>query len=85
MTEKLRTHKDLTVWKKSIKLATSVYFEVKKLPQEELFGLTSQIKRSAVSIPSNVAEGFARNSSSFYTYHWVHFPSWKPNLSLQKI
>lgn len=62
MTEKLRTHKDLTMWKKSIKPVTSVYFEVKKLPQEELFGLTSQIKRSTVSIPSNIAEGFTRNS-----------------------
>lgn len=55
-------HKDLEAWKKSIELVTMVYSEVKNFPDEERFGLVSQIKRAAISIPSNIAEGAARFS-----------------------
>ena len=55
-------HKNLEAWKKSIELVTKVYSETKNFPQEEKYGLTNQIRRSAVSIPSNIAEGCARGS-----------------------
>ena len=58
----LRTHKDLDVWKKAMDLAAHVYSLTARFPKEELYGLTSQIRRSAVSIPSNIAEGAARHS-----------------------
>ena len=56
-------HKDLEAWKKSIELVTKVYSEVKNFPEDERFGLISQIKRAAISIPSNIAEGAARFSN----------------------
>lgn len=55
-------HKDLEAWKKSIELVTMVYSEVKNFPDDERFDLVSQIKRAAISIPSNIAEGAARFS-----------------------
>ncbi len=57
----MKTHKDLDVWRKSIELVASVYKITSSFPKEELYGLTSQIRRSAVSVPSNIAEGAARN------------------------
>lgn len=59
---KIKTHKDLDVWKEAMELARLVYLITSKFPKEELYGLTQQIRRSAVSIPSNIAEGAARNS-----------------------
>jgi four helix bundle protein len=53
---------DLVVWQKSMELAKTIYDVTKQFPKEEQYGLTQQIKRSAVSIPSNIAEGSARNS-----------------------
>ncbi len=58
----IRTYRDLLVWQKAMKLVTEVYVITKEFPSSELYGLTSQIRRSAVSIPSNIAEGYARNS-----------------------
>ena len=55
-------HKDLEVWKKSIELVTNIYEITKSFPEEEKFGIVSQIRRAAISIPSNIAEGAARNS-----------------------
>jgi len=55
-----RSYKDLVAWQKAIELVTVVYRETKNFPREEQFGLTSQIRRAAVSIPSNIAEGQAR-------------------------
>ena len=55
-----QSFKDLTVWQKSHMLVLDVYRLTKGLPKEELFGLTSQMRRSAVSIPANIAEGFKR-------------------------
>jgi four helix bundle protein len=57
----MKCHKDLHVWQKSIELVTDIYTLTKEFPKEELFGLTSQLRRAAVSIPSNIAEGSARN------------------------
>ena len=58
----MKTHKDLEVWKNSISLVTRIYSLTKDFPKEELYGLTNQMRRCAVSIPSNIAEGAARNS-----------------------
>jgi four helix bundle protein len=57
----MKTHKDLEVWKKSINIVTTVYKITASFPKDELYGLTSQIRRAAVSIPSNIAEGAGRN------------------------
>ncbi len=54
------------VWNKSMKLVTDVYLITKSLPKEELYGLTSQIRKSSVSVPSNIAEGYGRNSTNDY-------------------
>lgn len=56
------SHKDLVVWQKGIDLAIVIYNLTSKFPSEEKFGLTSQMRRSAVSIPSNIAEGRGRRS-----------------------
>ena len=55
-------YENLDVWKKSIILVTNVYQLVKLLPKEETYALSDQIRRSAVSVPSNIAEGSSRNS-----------------------
>ena len=55
-------HKDLDVWKKGMELVERVYSMSRAFPDSERFGLTSQIRRAAVSIPSNIAEGAARKS-----------------------
>ncbi|HKK25665.1 MAG TPA: four helix bundle protein [Gracilimonas sp.] len=58
----VKTHRDLQIWQKSMALVTKVYKEVENFPDYEKFGLTSQIRRSSVSIPANIAEGFGRRS-----------------------
>ena len=55
-------HKNLDVWQKAMSLVTSVYLLTKQFPKEELYSLTNQIRRAAVSIPSNIAEGRSRQS-----------------------
>jgi len=62
-------HKNLNVWKESIDLVTHVYKICEMLPDSEKYGLISQLKRAAVSMPSNIAEGAARNSDKEY----IHF------------
>ena len=59
----MKTHHDLDVWKKSIDLVTAIYKVTELYPKSELYGLTSQIRRCAVSVPSNIAEGAARTST----------------------
>ncbi|PKA82629.1 four helix bundle protein [Ulvibacter sp. MAR_2010_11] len=56
-------HKEMDVWKKSMDLAEAIYTITRAFPKEEVYGLTSQIKRAAISIPSNIAEGAARKSN----------------------
>ena len=58
--EKAKTFKDLIVWQKGHQFVLSVYRMTKKFPKEEMYGLTSQFRRAAVSIPANIAEGFKR-------------------------
>jgi len=67
----MRTYKDLDVWKESKDLVVKVYLITKDYPNEELFGLKSQIRRSATSVPSNIAEGCGRSSSK-ETVHFLH-------------
>ncbi|OGI47061.1 MAG: four helix bundle protein [Candidatus Muproteobacteria bacterium RBG_16_65_34] len=57
----MRTHKDLEAWRASIELAEDIYGITRRFPKEELFGLVSQMRRAAVSVASNIAEGAARN------------------------
>ena len=59
-------YKDLTVWQKAIDLTTEIYRITKKMPKDELYGLTNQMRRAAVSIPSNIAEGNGRASTGDY-------------------
>jgi four helix bundle protein len=60
--------KELKIWNKAIELTVDVYKAIAGFPKEEIYGLTSQIKRSAVSIPSNIAEGAGRNSNKEFIY-----------------
>ncbi len=62
----MKSYRDLVVWQKSMQLVTQVYLITKKFPKEELYGLTPQIRRSCISIPSNIAEGYGRNSTNDY-------------------
>ena len=55
--EMLRDYKELNVWQKSYKLCLHIYKVTKRFPRDEMYGLTSQIRRSAVSIPSNICRG----------------------------
>lgn len=58
----MKTHKDLEIWKNSIDIVEDVYAMTQSFPHEEIYGLTSQIRRASVSIPSNIAEGAARQT-----------------------
>jgi len=58
--EKISSYNDLIVWQKSVSLVTEIYKATSTFPREETFGLTSQLRKSAVSIPSNIAEGQGR-------------------------
>jgi four helix bundle protein len=60
----MKTHLDLNVWKSSTALAIEVYHLTKSFPREEMYGITSQIRRAAISIPSNISEGASRNSKT---------------------
>ena len=58
--------RELTVWQRSMQLTVSIYRLTQKFPHEEIYGLTSQIRRSAVSVPSNIAEGHGRLGTGEY-------------------
>lgn len=64
----INSYKDLIVWKKSIILAKNIYKLTEDFPKEEIFGLTSQMRRAAVSIPSNIAEGRERGGKREFLY-----------------
>jgi|SRR6185503_588728 len=64
----IQSHKDLIVWQKSIKLVSLIYQCTKSFPKDELYGLVSQIRRAAVSIPANIAEGRNRGTRKDYAH-----------------
>ncbi len=64
----MNNYRELHIWKKGMQLVGEIYFLSKKLPDDEKFGLTSQIKRCSVSIPSNIAEGAGRNSNKEFAH-----------------
>lgn len=63
---KVKDYKDLKVWQKGIEIVDKVYTLTAKFPKEELYGLTLQMRKAAVSIPSNVSEGFVRGHTNEY-------------------
>ncbi len=60
------TYKDLVVWQKGIELVNEIYVVTRIFPKEEMFGLTNQLRRAAISIPANIAEGWGRSSTKNY-------------------
>jgi len=64
----IQSYRDLLVWQKSMKLAKVIYFLVKKLPKEETYSLSDQMRRAATSIPSNIAEGYERHTKKEYSH-----------------
>ena len=60
------TFRDLLIWQKSMVLVTEIYTLSNKFPNEEVYSLTSQLRRSAISVPSNIAEGYGRNGNKDY-------------------
>ena len=70
--QKVRDYKDLHVWQKGMQLAKEIYLMTGKFPAEEKFGLVSQMRRAAVSIPSNIAEGQARNTTGEFVQFNSH-------------
>lgn len=62
----INSHKDLKVWKESILLVEDIYRLTALFPKDEMYGLTSQLKRCAISIPSNIAEGAGRSGKAEY-------------------
>ena len=68
MTEagKIRSYRDLRVWQEGMGIAEACYLLTKRFPRDELFGMTSQIRRAASSVPATIAEGYGRNSKGDY-------------------
>jgi len=65
----LKSYRDLLVWQKSMDLVVAVYQVATKLPPSERYGLTAQMQRAAVSIPSNISEGYGRSHRGDYLHH----------------
>lgn len=66
---RVRSYQDLVVWQKGMELVVSTYSLTTRLPSAEQFGLVAQMRRAAVSIPSNIAEGFGRQATGEYRHH----------------
>ena len=64
-----QTYRDLIVWQKAMQLVTEIYKLTENFPKSETFGLRSQLRRAAISIPSNIAEGQGRDSSKEFCHH----------------
>lgn len=60
----MKTFREIKTWQKAMAFVTKLYINTRSFPKEEMYGLTSQMRRSAVSIPSNIAEGFGRKSTN---------------------
>ncbi|GAB4284964.1 MAG: four helix bundle protein [Marinilabiliales bacterium] len=72
----MRTHKDLDAWKKSIELVTDIYKLTNNFPKSEQYGLISQIRRSAISVSSNIAEGAGRqHNKEFIQFLYISLGS----------
>ena len=71
-TQPIRDYKDLHVWQKGMELAKQVYLLTNRFPSEEKFGLVSQMRRAAISVPSNIAEGQARNTTGEFVQFLSH-------------
>jgi four helix bundle protein len=67
--KKISSHKDLIVWQQGIRIVKEVYSLTKLFPKSEMFGLSSQLQRAAVSVPANIAEGYGR----FYRGEYIRF------------
>jgi four helix bundle protein len=65
----IKSHRDLVAWQRAMDLVVAIYKMAASWPREELYGLTSQARRSAVSVPANVAEGYGRENLGSY----IHF------------
>ncbi len=66
----MHNYKNLKIWQKGIELVETIYKETKVFPNDEKYGLTSQLRRASISIPSNIAEGSSRNSKKEF-YHFL--------------
>ncbi len=66
----MKGHRDLVVWQKAMILVTEIYRATRDFPKDEMYGLTSQLRRAAVSVPSNLAEGHGRNSRKEF-HHFI--------------
>ena len=64
----IKSYKDLLIWQKGINIVVLVYKIVESFPKEELYALSSQLKRASVSVPSNIAEGYGRNSEISFSH-----------------
>ena len=86
----MKTFRDLLIWQKAMVLVTNCYNVTKFFPKDEQFALTSQIRRCSISIPSNIAEGFGRNTNKGY-HRFLNiamgslYLNFKPNLKLPLI
>ena len=67
--QKIRSFHDLIVWQRAVDFTVKIYTVTKNFPREEMYGLTSQIRRASVSIPSNIAEGQAHNTKPAFANH----------------
>jgi four helix bundle protein len=65
----VKRYNDLIAWQKAMDLVEQIYMITRSFPKEELYGLTSQLRRAAVSIPSNIAEGHCRNGRREFVHH----------------
>ena len=62
----IKSYKELIVWQKAMEMVENIYALTQSLPKDELFALTNQIRRAAISVPSNIAEGYGRQSKKEY-------------------
>jgi len=85
MQKKAQNYKDLVVWQKGIGLAKAIYQLTSKFPSEEKFGLVAQMRRAAVSIPSNIAEGQARHTTGEFIQFISHAEGSTAELETQLI
>jgi four helix bundle protein len=68
----MKGHRDLEVWQKSMQFVTALYERTAVFPKHELYGLTNQLRRAAVSVPSNIAEGYGRSSRKEFNLFLCH-------------